>query len=354
MNTEPPASQPEAPPGGTRRPRRTLPILTGLIGIAAILVVAVLAQLQLRRMSVETQRNAAELQVLRGEAGALRQALAGSEQARRDLEDRIAAQGEQLAALRQELNAVAGEQTRSNVDLALAEVEYLLILATHRLTLAQDPRTALAALEAADKRLAGLNVSGLDAVRAQLKADLDALRAVNDVDLAGLSLYLADLSARAESLELKHAYSAGPRTSPEPSGRDTGWRGIWRSVIQELRSLVVITRSAVPDPVTLLPRERYFLFHNLRVQIETARLAVLRRDTRALRASAGTLLDWLDSYFNRGNDDVSNVMEAIGRMAELELAPELPDISSSLETVRALIHERARQETEAGGTGPQS
>ncbi len=85
----------------------------------------------------------------------------------------------------------------------------------------------------------------------------------------------------------------------------------------------------------MLPEQRWFLVQNLKLQLETARLAVLKEDTASLRASITTALDWLDAYFDRSDADVANAMESLGRMAELELRPDLPDLSSSLETVRA-------------------
>ena len=80
----------------------------------------------------------------------------------------------------------------SNEDWALAEVEYLLIIAMHRLLLEEDVMTALAAMEAADLRLKDLGNPGLLPVRQQLATDINQLRSVNLADIAGMAIYLAD------------------------------------------------------------------------------------------------------------------------------------------------------------------
>lgn len=337
--------------------RPLLRILAAIL-LVGILVLASLAFLEVRRMATIADGNLAALRLLQEQVGALQLGRRELENAQQEFDRRVSTLAEQQAAISHTLEALAADRQRSNVELALAEVEYLLIIATQRLALTRDPHTALAAMEAADKRLAGLSVQGLADVRGQIQVDMEALRQVGDVDIAGLSLYLADLAARADTLLLKHEYAvaaAPSRAGGEAlSGRKTGWRGVWRSFIEELKSLVVITRTGLPEHAVLLPEERYFLIQNLRLQLETARLAVLTRDTRALRASAATVTDWIETYFDRKNDQVANAMESVGRMAELELDPELPDISSSLESVRAYIREYAGEPAESGEPGPQS
>jgi len=98
--------------------------------------------------------------------------LAVMDDAIRQLEGKQIEQSDALASLYQ-------DKRGSNEDWAIAEVEYLLIIAMQRLLLEEDVTTALAAMEAADLRLKNMGNPGLLPVRQQLAADMNQLRSVN-------------------------------------------------------------------------------------------------------------------------------------------------------------------------------
>lgn len=245
--------------------------------------------------------------------------------------------GEQKA-LNSSLTELRKQQPQGNEDWALSEIEYLLVIASHRLSLERDVNTALAAMEAAALRLQALSSPALIPVREQITADINKLRAVNTVDTAGLAIYLADLIERADDLpvrqpaeELQEATGDGE----QEVAAESGWRNILGVFWRELKSLVVIKRSGEIRQALLLPDEEYFLVQNLRLELENARLAVLRHDTENLQTSIALILDWLRRYYETSDASVANIMDTLDKMQTLELQPEMPDINSSLETLRA-------------------
>jgi len=256
------------------------------------------------------------------------------------LETRASLQGLEQAQLlnEQQLRGLTAGMSIDNSDLAVAEIEQLLIMAIHNLTLERDVDTALAALEAADKRIASLDEPQLSATRAQLTADINSLKAVNQVDTTGLSLYLADLLGRVSDLPLNQVpvVESVMVDIPEDATRPA-WRRLLLAVWQEFRSMFVVTRTGSNAQATLLPDETYFLYQNLRLQLETARLAVIRQDTENLRTSLQLISSWLTDYFDTSDSSVANILQTTEKMAALELDPELPDISSSLETLHVYI-----------------
>ncbi len=228
---------------------------------------------------------------------------------------------------------------------ALSEVEYLLVIASHRLLLEKDITTALSAMELADLRLRDLGDPALIPVREQLMADMNTLRAVERVDISGLAIYLADLIDRSGALPLKSAGGevVGGTTEDfqaEQDATERSWRDLPATIWKELKSLVVIKHSGETRRALLLPDQEYFLYQNLRLELENARLAVLHRDTENLRVSISLLMDWLGEYFDNENTAVINVMDTLEKMSALQLDSEIPDISSSLETLRAFMHEK--------------
>ena len=278
-------------------------------------------------------------------------ATAGSINAKTD--QRIAGLGQEVEQLQEQLHALSDslsdlneKQPDSNEDWALAEIEYLLVIATHRLTLEHDVATALKAMEAASLRIEALGDSGLIPVREQLTSDINKLRAVNTVDVTGLSIYLADLIDRLDDLPVKKPDlkmpDEGPgqpqQTMPGKNGFDL--KGFFSGIWNELKSLVVIRKSGDIKGVLLLPDQEYFLYQNLRLELENARNSVLRKNTRGLQTSIRLITVWLQTYFDTSDNGVANMLDSLNKMVTLKLDPDLPDISSSLETLRAYIRQR--------------
>jgi len=334
----------ETPAGGdSLEPRkRTGAGRRGLDAVMiALLFVALGAggiSLYLARQLLEQQQGVVEHQ--QKQAGTLAELVADQEELGAAVRRVVEAQQDTNEALQK----FADRERMDNLDWALAEVEYLAIIAMQRLNLARDPQTALEALEAAQRRVRDLKNPALVPVREQLTRDINALRAVPETDAEGMALYLADLIERAEKLPL--AADTTVRTVPAagaaPAEEAGGWRDVLRAIWQELRQLVVIQREDSPPTELLAPDERYFLYQNLRIELAAARQAVLHRDTRNLQASVELIDDWLERYFNTDAEAVINIRETLDRMATVELTPELPDISGSLESIRAWQRKRAQ------------
>lgn len=255
--------------------------------------------------------------------------------------DQLATQTE---TLKNSINDLYQQQPASNEDWALSEAEYLLVIATHRLLLEKDINTAIAAMEAASVRLEALGTPDLMPVRKQLVSDINKLKAVNTVDISGLSIYLADLIERADQLPIKKSVienKEGEQTGV--SGKDeteSGWKGVVHSIWQELKSLVIIKRKDEVRQELLLPDQEYFLSQNLRLELESARLSALRRDTENFHTSLAQIIDWLNQYYETGDNGVTNILDTLKQMSTLKLDPEIPGIDSSLETLRAYIQNR--------------
>jgi uroporphyrin-III C-methyltransferase len=243
------------------------------------------------------------------------------------------------------VNQPAEQQIHINEDYALAEVEHLLIIASYNLQLDHDATTALAAMEAADARLKGLRDPLVLSVREQLIAEMNELRSINQADLSGLGLFLSDLINRVDQLPLKgNVVVEKQEVTVEPGNEQLGGvKHFFVLVWEELKSLVVITRDTEINKARLLPDEIYYLRANLKLELANARFAVFNRDTDNLHASIGHIQVWLNEYFDLSDAATQNIHDSLLRMKDLELEFPRMDISSSLESVRALI--RSQEET---------
>ena len=245
-----------------------------------------------------------------------------------------ALQAEQAALEARLAEAAATPQSGAQSDYALAEIEYLLVLAGHKLALEQDVAGALAALRAADQRLTGLALPGAEQAQAGLRADMARLGALEQADLGGLGLYLSDLIQRVDALPFGASATFEPAAAP--GAAPEGARGFFAAVWRELKSLVIVRREDEAERPRLLPDQVYFLRANIKLELANARLAVFNRDTDNLQASLTRTQDWLGEHFDTNDSAVANFKDTLRRMQGLELALPALTIDSTLESVRAL------------------
>jgi uroporphyrin-3 C-methyltransferase len=215
-------------------------------------------------------------------------------------------------------------------------VEYLMQVAGQRLGLAQDPLTALEALRLADRRLQETGDPGWMGVREMLAEEIAALSALHLPDVPALAAELTGLAVQVAALGPRSAISATPTAEPTaPSAADGAWRRVLRDGWEGFRSLVVVRRHDGPVPTFLPPDQAYFIGQTLRLQIETARLALLRGDAQSYRGSLDTARQLLATYFDPTDTAVAAASAGLERLAAIDLRPALPDISRSLRALRA-------------------
>ena len=232
----------------------------------------------------------------------------------------------------------------SNEDWALMEIEFLLITAMHNLELERNIDDALAAMRSADLRLHGLGSAALDPVRAQLAGDIKRLQEVNTMDTRHLALLLDDLASQVDSLPLVGSNGADTAQKADDlnahPAKNTGkLNALW----QEMRKLVVIRHKEENHRMVLAPDQKYFIYQNLRLELESARLSILRRDTENLHVSVASLQKWFKDYFDTNDPAVVKVMATMQQLSSINLDPQVPDLSSSLESLRAYMREKAEK-----------
>ena len=114
------------------------------------------------------------------------------------LDARLAESQSQQAAL----ETLYRELAPSRDELALTEVEQVLVLASQQLALAGNVQAALAALQLADGKLARMDRPQLAVLRRSLARDMDELKAVPFVDVGGISAKLDQAIAMVDNLPL--------------------------------------------------------------------------------------------------------------------------------------------------------
>jgi uncharacterized protein HemX len=177
---------------------------------------------------------------------------------------------------------------------------------------------------------------GVTPLRERITRELNTIKGIQQADIAGQSVYLADLANRVINLPLKTAGSTAaetPKAAPE-GAKPEAWERLAQDVWKDLRGLVVIRDKALSEPALLFPERRNFLFQNIRLELANARLALLSRDTAGLRASVNTVKAWLNEFFDTQAPAVSTAIASLDGLAKAELSPPMPDLSGLVQDIR--------------------
>mgnify|MGYP000321259324 CR=1 FL=1 len=233
--------------------------------------------------------------------------------------------------LRDVTQEIRNTLARSHDYTVATEAEYLMRIALHRLQLEHDIPSAIAALEEADRRLQQIDDPILFETRRQLINEITALKLTPQADITGASMTLRSLESQIDQLPLPTAPQASSDIAPSARGE-----GFWTTAWRELKSLVVIRRTDQTTPPLAQPEQRFFLRHNLRLTLETAQLALLRRDNQAFRANVSMARNWLGRYFEQ-NTTTQLAQESLAKIEKINLAPALPDTTGSFKTLQAWL-----------------
>ncbi len=253
------------------------------------------------------------------------------------LEARVAESQSQQATLENLYQDLA----RNRDEWALAEIEQSVTLAAQQLQLAGNVQGAVLALQTADARLAGSSRPQFISLRKILGRDLERLRALPQIDMAGMNLRLESIINAIDTLPL--AVDGRPKAEmrAKPSGEPAAptslgyWQRLGSDVWDEMRGLVRIQRFDRDEPALLAPGQAFFLRENLKLRLLNARLALLAREQWTFRNELKHAQSWLERYFDARDKSLQTTQGALRQLATSELLIELPSLNESLSAIKS-------------------
>jgi uroporphyrin-3 C-methyltransferase len=238
------------------------------------------------------------------------------------------------------LEGLYQDLARNRDEWVLAEIEQSVTLAAQQLQLAGNVQGAVLALQSADARLTGNNRPQFIGLRKVLARDLDRLRALPQVDLAGMSLRLENVIAAIDTLPLAVDVRPHEDRAASPPGEEHGvaslafWRQLGAQFWAELRSLVRIQRFDREEPALLAPGQAFFLRENVKLRLLSARLALLGRDQWTFRSELQYAENWIGRYFDSRQKSVQNSMTTLSQLSAAEISIDLPNLNDSLSAIK--------------------
>ncbi len=255
---------------------------------------------------------------------------------------------EQAAELKQsvlELRKLAGRERQGWI---LAEVEYLLLIANHKVKLQADTVTAIRALGDADIRLSRLADPQMLSARKLIAEEIAKLKAVSVPDVNGITLKLDALSTQIKNLglntpnprKLKKVLLSKKNKDKKSKQKET-WQDTMVDVWAEVKTLVVIRKRDMPVASMLSPEQEKALRQVLEFKIQAARIAVLKKHERRFKSALNVSILWINEHFDTQDLEVKKFKQTIAQLQAENLSPVLPSISGSLDEVRFQLNKKS-------------
>jgi uroporphyrin-3 C-methyltransferase/uroporphyrinogen III methyltransferase/synthase len=274
------------------------------------------------------------------------------------LESRQAESQSQQAALEQMYQDIS----KNRDDWALSEIEQVLSTASQQLQLAGNVQGALIALQNADRSLSRSDKPQFITIRRAIARDIDKLKALPQVDQAGIALRLDNVIGQIDNLPLladeKPAEPIAPTRVNPPAKNAKGAKGAagsapapaedmslgrrmletWRNWSHEMwddmRQLIRVRTVDQPEALMLSPSEAYFVRENLKLRLLNARLALLSRNEGTFRDDLTSAQQTLARYFDTKARSTQSVQGLLRQVQANNVTIEVPDLSESLNAVR--------------------
>ena len=341
-----PAPERAAPPAGKawRGAWKNPWLIVALVALALASWQWIETRARLARTKQELARRLADSDTVARESRALskmtQEQLAALQGKLGELEAKVAESKSQQATL----ETLYRDLARNRDEWALAEVEQGVTLAAQQLQLAGNVPGAMLALQAADVRLAGNTRPQFIGLRKVLLRDLERLRALPQIDLAGINLRLESVIVAVDALPF--AVDARPRdegwarlaAAAPAASTDKGALAYWQQLAAqfwaELRSLVRIQRFDREEPALLAPGQAFFLRENLKLRLLNARLALLGHDQWTFRNELKQAQSWLDRYFDGREPSVQTAQGSLKQLSSAEINIDLPNLNESLSAIK--------------------
>ena len=350
-------AQPETAPEAQPRPRRVAALIAWLSFVVATLALALAGyvawqsrlatqdtamQDRLARLESRVTGSADSLGGLETRIDELSRREPGVDAAelgalRREFEERVrllSSLPARISTLESSVASLAGVSEGARDAWVLAEAEYYMQIANAQLQLANNPHLATLALRMADERIVQLANPGLTDVRRALSDELAALELMNKPDIEGATLTLASLARVVEALPLASEAVAGDDAGDGMDAELSGAARAWASLKNAMSGLVKVTPPERAKLAVLSPDIELFLRSNLALQLQSARLALLRGEQAIFEQSLDDTSALLQGYFDLDSTQVAATLETIAEVRDQVFTSDMPDITGSLELLR--------------------
>ena len=225
---------------------------------------------------------------------------------------------------------------RDKNDWQLAEVEYLMRVAQHKLILQDDFEGAAITLQAASDRIGLTGDPGLLPVRVTISEEIAQLKTRRRADLVGMTLILAQLGRQVRGLQ--PGFAVRVEQTDVPTAQPQSARDWVDRFSLFLDSLISVRKEATAP--TEIEANIIDVTEAMEDNLKLARWAVLERDARQYQMLIDRSLQLFREFYdldNAANHDFITQMQELQKMV---IKPEKPDITGSLRELQRILSQR--------------
>jgi uroporphyrin-3 C-methyltransferase len=220
----------------------------------------------------------------------------------------------------------------------LAEVEYLLRVAQHKLILENDFAGSAVTLQAASDKIAATGDPGLLPVRLKISDEIAGLKTRGRPDLVGMALNLTELSK--QLVVLKPGFTRQKTTENEAgNAQSLPENANWMQQINSFFNSLWHIRKDGNSP-NYIEADIVRVDERVADNLKLARWAVLERDQFQYRKLIDRTVELFTQYYDPDNAANFEFRTALEKLQTIDIRPELPDITGSLEHLRRIIEQR--------------
>ena len=225
----------------------------------------------------------------------------------------------------------------------LAEVEYLMRIAQHKLILENDFEGAAITLQAASDRIATTGDMGLLPVRVKISDEIADLKTRKRADLVGMTLKLSQLAQQIRVLKPGFQPRTDETVEVEEEisvEEDVGLMEKIKSYLLNFVNSLYTVKEVTTSPPTKTEALVLNVGEALEDGLKLTRWSVLERDAFQYRRLMQENINLFQQYYNL--DDAANhdFYSQLQELQKAEIKPEKPDINGSLEMLKKIISKR--------------
>lgn len=250
----------------------------------------------------------------------------------------------------------------------LAEAEYLTRLAQRKLLLEQDVETSITLLQSADVLIASMGEPSTDVLRQSFQQKILALESLELADVDDMVLQLDAMMEFSSQLPLPNlkAIEADANVVESTEADSLEPQNTWKKALQDnwqaIKGLVRVRQLDKPVKPLLPPEQKVYLEQNLRLLLEQAQLAALRRDAVLFQSRLSQAKEWVETYFFVEDAKVRAMVAKLDTLLAAPMTAELPDVGALVSDVSEFKHQylfsalqpKARQENQPNKAEAQS
>jgi uroporphyrin-III C-methyltransferase len=272
----------------------------------------------------------------------------------------------EVALQRSQLEELMTSLSRSRDENLVVDIDSAVRLAQQQASLTGSAEPLLAALRAADQRIARAAQPRLAPLQRAITKDTERIKAATLADTPGLLLKLDELARLVDDLPLANAVAQpmnngavkaalantpaksavnpasaasaaslpGAQAASQPASTLSPWpqwlQSIAGAVRDEARGLVRVSRIDAPEAALLSPEQSFFIRENFKLKILNARLGLLARQSDASRADLQQAANSLGKYFDANARTTQQAQALIAQLQSQMKATELPRVDDTL------------------------